>query len=202
MKRQRWNSLLAPTVVLTILAGSWVLPAVQEYRDGKQRVSIMFGGPGGRPIVVTCMNGLLELFASSGSTGEWNAWTVQWWTDYTGYGTGVHWSSFDDPWFPRGLTSPANHAEDHIASRLIGPIQTVAFRSVPGGPPSFVTLRIPIWPLLAMALIWLNWRALPLLRQRRWRRRGLCISCGYDVRFSTETCPECGTPLARKDAVC
>jgi hypothetical protein len=33
-------------------------------------------------------------------------------------------------------------------------------------------------------------------RRRRWRQ-DLCPACGYDVRASTEKCPECGTPIWR-----
>ncbi|HEX4795422.1 MAG TPA: hypothetical protein VH370_16620 [Humisphaera sp.] len=31
------------------------------------------------------------------------------------------------------------------------------------------------------------------MRARRWRKRGLCPSCGYDLRASTGLCPECGS---------
>jgi hypothetical protein len=66
-------------------------------------------------------------------------------------------------------------------------------------------VRVPWWSLFLATLL----ASLPLVlwrvrdRQRRWRlRRGLCVSCGYDLRGTPERCPECGTvPTSVKSAL-
>lgn len=54
-------------------------------------------------------------------------------------------------------------------------------------------LQIPYWMTLIPVLL-VGFRR---LRQGavRWKRLrgGLCLNCGYDLRASTERCPECGT---------
>ena len=53
---------------------------------------------------------------------------------------------------------------------------------------------IPLWSIavvcaLASGLL----TALPVLHRRKRAKRGHCLHCGYDLRGSTERCPECGT---------
>ncbi len=60
---------------------------------------------------------------------------------------------------------------------------------------SFVNVyRVPLWSIvLVCALVSGLLTVLPVLRRRKRARRGQCLHCGYDLRGSTERCPECGT---------
>jgi hypothetical protein len=58
----------------------------------------------------------------------------------------------------------------------------------------------PFWALCpppAIVAAWGLWRA---RRERAWRRQGRCRRCGYDLRGSSDTCPECGAATVEPTA--
>ena len=55
-----------------------------------------------------------------------------------------------------------------------------------------VSLAYPLVLTGILPAIWLVW----FRRFRRWRMaRSLCATCGYDLRASAGTCPECGAAI-------
>jgi hypothetical protein len=66
----------------------------------------------------------------------------------------------------------------------------------------FAIQAVPYWlaigVLLSPSLLWLGVRARRARVRRQRGRRGLCLECGYDLRASGETCPECGAVAAGK----
>ncbi|MDB5299380.1 MAG: hypothetical protein JWO87_1043 [Phycisphaerales bacterium] len=51
---------------------------------------------------------------------------------------------------------------------------------------------VPYSYILFFALVGLLWREALELRKRSRVRRGMCANCNYDLRASSERCPECG----------
>lgn len=60
----------------------------------------------------------------------------------------------------------------------------------------------PFWSIMALAGVlpfgWLVLQTRSRARLLAQKRRGLCRTCGYDLRASTGRCSECGTPIPSK----
>ena len=65
-----------------------------------------------------------------------------------------------------------------------------------GGPHRIFAAAAPYWFLLLTASILPGARLASLWRHRHRARQGLCRACGYDLRATTDRCPECGAEAA------
>src|SRR5437016_5301549 len=61
-----------------------------------------------------------------------------------------------------------------------------------GGITQLVTLALSVF----LIPFWLPVQ-LRIEREKRRRKKGVCLSCGYDLRATPDRCPECGTVSSR-----
>ncbi len=67
-----------------------------------------------------------------------------------------------------------------------------------GGMWSYWRLQLPCWVVIGGALILPTIAAARLRQSQRRAVAGACAVCGYDLRATPETCPECGTSREMK----
>jgi len=110
------------------------------------------------------------------------------------------------PWIISDVGITSSGGEVTISKPVIPPGAIPSMKIVPGfhGFEGFATqvrpyvaiesdywfVILPLWmpTLLFGAILWL-----PHHRLRKRRKLGLCVKCGYDLRGSTDRCPECNT---------
>jgi hypothetical protein len=108
---------------------------------------------------------------------------------------GIHYLETDTWVLQKGQT--AWEREGSVGCFLSGPAPIVATTRSK-------SLSFQHWHLVcafaSLPTLWLSqriWRG----RIRRLRiKRGLCLCCGYDLRASTERCPECGSAIGAQDS--
>ncbi|GMU83361.1 MAG: hypothetical protein AMXMBFR47_32310 [Planctomycetota bacterium] len=118
-------------------------------------------------------------------------WSVSLTETLMGWPFSCFYGNFETP-----ATLPTNVVSQHgcftvhrAGGALHEPFQIVAIPLVPHALP-FIA-NVTIYALVAFV----GRNAIPLLLRVDRRRRGLCATCGYDVRGTTERCPECGNVL-------
>jgi hypothetical protein len=137
-------------------------------------------GPGGRPMLLAMARGQLFILASTTPIGGASCGVIRWRpmslaaeqgrTDEFCNDAQHHWKRLS---FMAGFgTSLWNAPTGHYAF---------------AGAPAWL-----IWPLTIVVPA--RWGARQFRRHRR-TRRGECLKCGYDLRASTDRCPECGEPI-------
>ena len=67
------------------------------------------------------------------------------------------------------------------------------FRPDANGPAHFVAIGFPYWALTLLMLTVPIWQLFLLRGRRRRQLAGMCPVCGYDLRATSDRCPECGT---------
>ena len=100
-----------------------------------------------------------------------------------------------NPWTFNGAFSPALQPKTTVWLRVPGFSAVSTTTSAHWSRGRYVDVTFPLWLVVLLASV------LPVvweLRYRRGRRRrarlskGLCSSCGYDLRATPQRCPECG----------
>jgi hypothetical protein len=79
---------------------------------------------------------------------------------------------------------------------------TIGEELSPTGLQRFWTIGLPLWMLVvACSIVPGRWFLFQVRAQRRRQRAdaGKCVTCGYDLRASTDRCPECGEPIRQPD---
>ena len=133
-----------------------------------------------------------EVASSAGRLHERRMHVHRYWTGNTAAQPG---------WWPRQKLAPTRNT---VLNRL-GFGQDYHWRMETPYPGAMVTgwrdVWVPHWAVATATAALPLYFVISVARRSRSRKRGLCPSCGYDLRASGDVCPECGaaTPARSGD---
>jgi hypothetical protein len=90
------------------------------------------------------------------------------------------------------------HDWPEVARKESSAIQDRMWRTPPAPTrtyPPITRIQLPYWGICAALAMPLVLRGNRRLKEKRRIAQGICRRCGYDLRASSERCPECGTPF-------
>lgn len=123
--------------------------------------------------------------------------------------TNIYDQQTDGPPHPNPIQDEAIHAAERTpgyftARQLSFGVPNPVWRNAFGfnlqnpnspGERSFGITVVPFWILIAIELFPICWKYRRIRKRSALASRGICPTCGYDLRATPRRCPECGTQL-------
>jgi hypothetical protein len=172
------------SLFLSLLSAALFIATLTFWYRSRHHVDIaIFCLPTGNWQGIAAQHGGVLLFFSNLPGGKDAAWQIQ------GGSSTADDQKFID--FRDSLFAPPAEKYSIIGFRLAS--GTLSLTSQINS--KYTVIALPYWFLVIV------FGVLPMgpfkgaWQRRRRRRRGLCITCGYDIRASSNRCPECGAEI-------
>jgi hypothetical protein len=173
----RWSTRAVTVIATVLLAAEWAL----SYRSTGEVSVLVVRPPPSTPFLTFRASGVSLLSRDGvvdGSAGTWSASDDGELEGFSRLGRTKIYCLAERYGEPQGLQRPVGlfHFERQALPTRSG-----------------WNVRVPHWAPVLLCAALSAFMLVPAVRRRLRRRRGLSSACGYDLRYSRERCPECGT---------
>jgi hypothetical protein len=175
----RSSRFVGPTLVAIAIVSSALLWA----RSRRHVDTILFFTPAGNVQLLGSSDGFVFLLLSSISAGRERGLSLRY--------DGDDPADLDDA--RSRITTAAAFSHDLLGFGVMAGRAEDLASHLPG---DWCVLHAPHWFLMAIAGATGVVVVMPRVRRHRRIAKGLCPSCGYDIRASPQRCPECGAQFA------